>query len=73
VRFTYCGGRCPRLEVLTMRGETKERWLELCENAAIEEDSEQLMALIDDINRMLYEKEVRLKQRAGEESWRVDS
>jgi hypothetical protein len=35
--------------------------MHLCEQAAIEQDSERLMALIQEINRMLDEKEQRLK------------
>ena len=44
-----------------MQGKVKEEWLQLCEQAAIEQDSERLMALIMEINRMLDEKEQRLK------------
>jgi hypothetical protein len=46
-----------------MQGKVKERWAQLCEQAAAEKDSEQLMELIRDINRMLYEKEQRLKRK----------
>jgi truncated hemoglobin YjbI len=35
---------------------TKERWMELCEQAAVELDSQKLMALISEINRMLDSK-----------------
>jgi len=35
---------------------TKERWMELCEQAAVESDSQKLMALISEINRMLDSK-----------------
>jgi hypothetical protein len=35
---------------------TKERWMELCEQAAVELDSQKLMALISEINRMLDNK-----------------
>lgn len=45
-----------------MQGKVKEEWMQLCEQAAVEQDSEQLLTFIDEINRMLYEKEVRLKQ-----------
>jgi hypothetical protein len=44
-----------------MQGKVKERWEQLCEQAAVETDSEQLIELIRDINRILYEKEQRLK------------
>ncbi len=46
-----------------MHGNVKEEWMQMCEQAAIEieQDSEKLMALITEINRMLDEKEQRLK------------
>jgi hypothetical protein len=49
-----------------MQGETKERWYKLCEQAAIEQDPERLMALIEEINQLLGEKEQRLQQRRAE-------
>ncbi len=45
-----------------MQGETKERWQELCELAAKEQDPEKLSALVAEIDRMLQEKEDRLKR-----------
>jgi hypothetical protein len=45
-----------------MEGPPKERWQELCEQAAKEQDAEQLLKLIDEINRMLWEKEQRLTE-----------
>ena len=47
-----------------MQGETRERWQKLCEQAAIEQDPEQLLILIQEINQLLEEKEKRL-QRQG--------
>ena len=44
-----------------MQGKVKEEWMLVCEQAAVEQDSEKLMALIMEINRMLDEKEQRLK------------
>ena len=44
-----------------MRGETKEHWMQLAEQAANEQDSEKWMKLIDEINQMLKAKEDRLK------------
>jgi hypothetical protein len=38
----------------------KERWQELCELAAVEQDSEKLLALVQEINRLLDEKRNRL-------------
>jgi hypothetical protein len=37
----------------------KERWLELCELAEIEQDSGKLMAFVDEINRLLEEEQLR--------------
>jgi hypothetical protein len=44
-----------------MKGETGERWKHLCEQAAVEQDSEKLLELTQEINRLLHEKEERLK------------
>jgi hypothetical protein len=49
-----------------MFGKTKERWLELCERAANEQDSVKLKALIEDIARLLEEKDHRLKDKPSE-------
>ena len=45
-----------------MQGELKERWLQLCELAANEQDSDKLMALVAEINHLLQQKEERLKK-----------
>jgi len=45
-----------------MRGETGERWRKLCEQAAVEQDPERLVELTGEINRLLEEKEQRLRQ-----------
>ena len=39
----------------------KEQWLKLCEQAAVEQDPEQLLELVSKINRLLLEKEETLK------------
>lgn len=44
-----------------MQGKNLERWQELCELAAEEQDGEKLVELIREINRLLEEKEDRLK------------
>ena len=44
-----------------MQGKVKEEWMQLCEQAVVEQDSEKLMALVTEINRMLDEKDRRLK------------
>jgi len=46
-----------------MQGKVKEEWVQMCEQAAIEQNSEKLMALVTEINRMLDDKEQRLKSR----------
>jgi hypothetical protein len=46
-----------------MEGETKERWFQLAQLAAVEQDPEKLIALVQEINRLLDEKEARLNQR----------
>jgi hypothetical protein len=44
--------------------EDQERWKELCELAAKEQDSKKLMELTREIIRLLNEKDARLKQPA---------
>jgi hypothetical protein len=44
-----------------MIGENKEKWKALCEQAAVEQDSEKLHELIKEINRLLEEKNAPLK------------
>jgi hypothetical protein len=46
-----------------MDHETRERWLVLCEQAAVEQDPARLLALVTEINRLLEEKEQRVKQK----------
>lgn len=41
--------------------ENRERWMELAELAASEQDPKKLMALVSEINRLLEEKRARLK------------
>jgi hypothetical protein len=40
--------------------EKKERWMELCRQAAVEQDPEKLLVLVKEINDLLEEKERRL-------------
>jgi hypothetical protein len=49
-------GNCP------MKGEIREKWQKLCEQAAVEKDPETLLELTKEINRLLHEKEVRLER-----------
>jgi hypothetical protein len=44
-----------------MIGKKKEEWMQLCEQAANEQDPAKLMELVAEIERMLAEKENRLK------------
>ena len=44
-----------------MEGEKKERWKELCAQAAVEKDAEKLHALVQEIDRLLQDKEARLR------------
>jgi hypothetical protein len=46
--------------VVTMQGETGERWKELCAQAAVEKDPKKLLALIREINDLLEDKRGRL-------------
>ena len=46
-----------------MQGQTEEQWLELCELARVEQHPERLMALINEITRLLEEKQARLSGR----------
>jgi hypothetical protein len=52
-----------------MQGEKKERWMELCEQAANEQDSAKLLKLVTEINRLLDEKSKRI---AGKESTKME-
>jgi hypothetical protein len=51
-----------------MRHETKERWIRLCEQAAVEKDPQILLKLVSEITRMLEEKEQRLTQSSRQQS-----
>jgi hypothetical protein len=44
-----------------MQGEANERWMELCEQAAKEQDQVRLSELVKEIDRLLEEKQARLK------------
>ena len=50
------------LPLSSMENSTKQRWLEACVHAAIEEDPERLKELAREINRMLAEEELRLRK-----------
>jgi hypothetical protein len=44
-----------------MQGETREHWFELCTKAAQEQDPAKLLKLVEEINRLLQDKESRLR------------
>ena len=44
-----------------MEGEKRESWMRLCVEAADGQDSNRLIELISEIDRLLHEKEMRLK------------
>ncbi len=46
-----------------MKGEKRERWMQLCEQAANEQDPEKLMDLVRQIDALLQEKEDRLRHK----------
>jgi hypothetical protein len=46
-----------------MEGDKKERWMELCAQAAVEQDPDKLHALVEEIDRLLQEKENLLKKK----------
>lgn len=52
-----------RMEASTMKGKPQELWEKFCEQAAVEQDTEKLMQLVKEINRILEEKENRLSSR----------
>jgi hypothetical protein len=47
----------------TMQGKVKEDWLQLCEQVAIEQDTDRMIELVRELNRMLEEKEQRLDRK----------
>lgn len=46
-----------------MKGESLERWQQLCAQAADEQDPRKLLEFVKEINRLLQEKEQRLAGR----------
>ena len=44
-----------------MESEKRERWMRLCVEVADGQDSKRLLELISEIDRLLHEKEMRLK------------
>src|SRR5438128_3067941 len=58
-KFALC--RCQRTAEGEMEGEKRERWMRLCVEAAVGQDSNRLLELISEIDRLLREKEMRLR------------
>jgi len=50
-----------------MQGEKKERWMQLAEQATAEQDPEKLQLLVLEIDRLLEEKQSRLRQKPRDE------
>jgi hypothetical protein len=46
----------------TMQGKAKEAWLQLCEQVAVEQDTDRMIELVRELNRILEEKEQRLER-----------
>ena len=46
-----------------MQGKLKEDWMELCEQVAVEQNPARLLELVRELNRMLEEKQQRLKRK----------
>ena len=44
-----------------MQNETKERWLEICERVAIEQDPDKFLQLVRELNDLLEEKQNRIR------------
>ena len=44
-----------------MNSDSKERWMELCKQAAVEQDAKKLLELVTEINRELEKREDRFK------------
>jgi hypothetical protein len=51
-----------------VQGKVKEQWMQLCEQAAVEQDSKKLMALIREITQMLDKKEERLQRASSDDT-----
>lgn len=49
----------PSLEAKPLRGETKERWRELCERAVDEQDPDRFVATIQELLQVLEDREER--------------
>jgi hypothetical protein len=57
--WAFPRGDVPKFATLNIMKD-KARWMELCEQAAVEQDPQKLMELVEEINRLLLEKEKRV-------------
>jgi len=48
-----------------MQGKTRERWQELCEQAANEQDAAKMLQVVEEINRLLAAKYDRINHKYG--------
>ena len=48
-----------------MRGETKERWRELCERAVVEQDPHRFIATVQELLQVLEEEDERQRNRTA--------
>ena len=55
-----------------MKGETRELWVQLCEQAAVEQDPNRLLELVTRINDLLEQKERRLKAHESSASLKLN-
>jgi hypothetical protein len=55
-----------------MKGETHELWVQLCEQAAVEQDPKRLLELVTQINDLLDQKERRLKAQRSSSSLKLN-
>lgn len=62
----YCHSRVNHVTRLSMKD--NPRWMELCQQASVEQDSVKLMELVKEINRLLAEKEKRLQDKKPTEA-----
>lgn len=58
---------CSWFEPLSMR-ENEERWFQLCQQTAVEQDPEKMLVLVREINDLLDAKEARLQARRTAET-----
>src|SRR5215831_1394439 len=58
--FTFAEFLC---RLVVMHEQSKERWMELCEQASKEQDPAKLLSLVEEINRLLEQRDLKIKTR----------